>query len=221
MRALCMVVVAVALVAAACGDSDEGGSTAGDQWCDVVDELTGIDPFSSFDGTTAPTADELADAFDETAEVLARVRGQVPSEIRADIELTADTFDGVIELLEEADFDFASVDPSDERLGQLSSEALQAAGDRIEAYNNERCGLVSDADDGIDDTVPNVPAEVPLDALGQEIVDGLVASGFSRQEARCLLDQLGPTMSGFQGSNPADALRACGVELDRLGELGG
>lgn len=155
-RALMVVPIAFALVA--CGDDDGGGGGGGGDlaFCDgVADieerfaELEEFDPFGDED--PAAMFSELSDEIDNLDR---------PDEIADDIDLLVDALRSSADVME--DFDFSDPETFDEEafteeFAEIEDEfaGVEAAGDRIEAYAEEECGISLDGDDDSDSTEEN------------------------------------------------------------------
>ncbi len=124
--------VAFALVAAlslaACGGSDSGSSDADP--CDAAQKVS--DAFAAGDG--AETDEEISEAIDGFAGALEDLAKVAPAEIKADAELLAK---GTRALSE---FELG-VEPTEEQQEILEDEEYDAAGDRLDAFFEETCGL--------------------------------------------------------------------------------
>jgi hypothetical protein len=126
-RTLGLAVVPALLVAlAACGDDDDsdgasGGGASGD-FCDQAESLN-----ETFDEVEDPTSEQFADALD-------RIRSMDPP------EEIADDWNQLVSALEGIeDIDLENPDP--EALAALETEEVEAAGDRVDEYLSEECGI--------------------------------------------------------------------------------
>lgn len=153
---LLLAVLTLGLVAA-CGGGDDGGSTGGPDKSGVSGGAaargSGSDSafcspasvdavFDSLDFTTGlddlePQFRRLGDALDEWAD-------RAPREIEDEIDVLVGALRGLIELLEEYDFNFLAIGASaenDPRFAALDSDEFQKASDRISEY----CGYDIDS----------------------------------------------------------------------------
>jgi hypothetical protein len=126
-RALGLAVVPALLVAlAACGDDDDSDGASGDgasgDFCDQAESLN-----ETFDEVEDPTSEQFADALD-------RIRSMDPP------EEIADDWNQLVSALEGIeDIDLENPDP--EALAALETEEVEAAGDRVDEYLSEECGI--------------------------------------------------------------------------------
>jgi hypothetical protein len=128
-RALGLVAVPALLVGlAACGDDDDSGgdSASGDSasgdFCDQAESLN-----ESFEQIDDPTSEQFADALD-------RIRSMDPP------EEIADDWNQLVSALEGIeDIDLENPDP--EALAALETEEMEAAGERVDEYLSEECGI--------------------------------------------------------------------------------
>jgi hypothetical protein len=243
-RALLLV---FALVVAACGGDDdtagdtavtvagttepatdepatEGGEFSGDPssaWCvaarDIeasTDELDALD-FSD------PTAVE--EAFRTIVGKIEAVADDAPEEIRDDVRTSLDSFKAIDEALADVDYNFFDLDLT--VLEDLNTEA-EAAGDRIERYNADVCGIepstTDDTGDGGDDAGDD-GFDPGAGTIREQALAELLAVGFTEDEANCIFDNF-----DFSSGNPvadptalAAIFETCGIDPARLAELGG
>jgi hypothetical protein len=123
------------------GSDDRGGSSGGgadSDFCspDDADAIFGSLDFANVTDMESQFSD-LGDALDEWAD-------RAPGEIEDDVELMVDTIRGLIELLEEYDYDFLAIGLSasdDPRFLALESDEFTAASERV----SEFCGYDFDA----------------------------------------------------------------------------
>ena len=121
-RVLGLVAVPALLVGlAACGDDDDDSASGGD-FCDQAESLN-----ETFEQIDDPTSAEFGEALD-------RIRAMDPP------EEIADDWNQLVQALEGfEDIDLENPDP--EVLATLDSEEIQAAGDRVDDYLAEECGI--------------------------------------------------------------------------------
>ena len=91
---------ALALVAAACGDSDASDP---ERFCEIDARLSELDPSEAPEDQRAAIAEEMRDLLKEAPRV-------APDVIREPVEDAAATNEEILDLLEQADFDFEQVD---------------------------------------------------------------------------------------------------------------
>ena len=168
MRWLSILVLALALVAAGCGGSDDE-SAASDETTveetqtttDETTEESGTDTDADFNfadedcrslvaafvavGSAFSAAAGGSDELAEQAEAFAEFADDVPEEIRADVETLAAAYGQYVEVIQDAGIEPGQI-PTAEQAQQLS-EALQsvgtadvsAASERLSAWTNENC----------------------------------------------------------------------------------
>jgi ABC-type Zn uptake system ZnuABC Zn-binding protein ZnuA len=165
MRWLSILVVALALVAAGCGGSDESSATT-----ETTVEETLTDETSTDDSTTEATTEtdisgvlgdedclalagvgaSIAAAFSGAAdsgsqEDLDELASKVPDEIKADVQTLAAAFATYSEKIKDIGIE-AGATPSAQQLQELQAaitsldqEELTAASQRLEAWSKENC----------------------------------------------------------------------------------
>ncbi|HEY5664895.1 MAG TPA: hypothetical protein VIS05_12765 [Ilumatobacter sp.] len=204
------------------GTSDSAGEDAapgsvGDPdsaWCDLargVDDAS--DRFDDID-ITDPAAVEAA--FDEMYERMLAALPAAPPELRDALEVSIEGFARLRAALVEVDWDFLVADLA--VLDELGDE-LDAAGDRIDRYNQDVCGMPVDDEPDTDDGAFDPGAGT----IGDQIVDLFVSVGFTQAEAECLFDNI--DFTDPEATNDLDQIipvfELCGIDLARLAELGG
>lgn len=169
MRWLSILVIALALVAAGCGGSDEESAASDETTVEetLTDETTAEETTEDSGTDTEATGDfdfadedcqallgvgaSIAAAFSgasgstENADELEQLASKVPDEIKADVETLAQAFAAYSAEL--ADIGIAAgATPTAEQLQQLQTaiasldqEELTAASNRIEAWSRENC----------------------------------------------------------------------------------
>jgi hypothetical protein len=215
------------LVLAACGGDDTGdASDAGggvEAWCgvaqelaDLSDTLDDVDPFDA--GAIEAAYSELRSAADSA-------RSAAPDEIRADVELLADSVVRVDEALAAADYSFLDVDLA---LLEDFGDDVDDASDRVDDFNVRECGF--DPDDEIEVGGGRDPVDGDSDfdpaagSVREQIVAGLVGSGFTSDEAACIVDNLDMTNMTDAQDDPTEMIEVfdvCDIGVERLLELGG
>ena len=167
MRWLSILVLALALVAAGCGGSDDESSasddttieeTLTDTTTEETTDDTGTDTDADFDfadedcQALAGVGASIAAAFsgvgaagDASSDELEELASRVPDEIQADVEVLAEAFGEYSAELEEIGIE-AGATPSADQVQQLQAaiasldqEELTAASQRIEAWAEENC----------------------------------------------------------------------------------
>jgi hypothetical protein len=107
---------------AACGDDDDDSASGGGDFCDQAESLN-----ETFEQIDDPTSEQFSEALD-------RIRSMDPP------EAIADDWNRLVEALEGfEDIDLENPDP--EALATFDSEEIQAAGERVDEYMAEECGI--------------------------------------------------------------------------------
>jgi hypothetical protein len=155
LRWLSILIVALALVAAGCGGSDDESSAVDET---TTDETTTDDGDTDLSGilgdedcaALVAAGASFAQAFSgtsdpEQAEALAELAETVPDEIKADVQVLADWYADYGAKLKDIGIE-AGQTPSAEQLVELQaaltsadSEELTAASERLSTWSNENC----------------------------------------------------------------------------------
>ena len=119
------------------------GSGASTNFCEFVSTFSDVG-----DAPASLNPADIEESFTSTAEAIEQSLDIAPSEVRDDVAMISEAYNGFVELLGEYDFDFLNMPEeatNDPRLTALDGDELQLAGDRIVAF----CGL--DPEVGDDD----------------------------------------------------------------------
>lgn len=218
-----VMVGALALAGGACGGDDDGGSGSG-EWCDVARDTEA--QFDEFDDIDFTDPESLEDAFQQMIDGLEDAADSAPDEIEDDLQLTVDGFNDLFEALQDVDFDFLELDQT-----FLEGSELDAASDRIEAYNERECGIVSDSDDTDDTDVTDGTTGSDSDSgdddtisgegtIRDEMVRQFTAMGMTEDQANCLVDNIDmEEVAGSGAEDPSmffDLFETCGIDLTDL-----
>ena len=221
-------------------EDDETSSSAdtgdgGGDWCVRALELD--DRLEVLDDADIPTADLLRESFENADSLFDDLLDNPPAEIRGDVETSVEGFRLLVDALEDADFNFLNVDLR--AFDTLDDPKYDEAGDNIQQYLEDECGLEpDDDDDSIDDFADPTDGDDSDDGddlldtdlpeggtIRDVMIDSLESSGFSADEAGCLADQLGDDLSAFSNPDDPSAILGlfdqCNIDLARLAELGG
>lgn len=163
-----LLIVSTLVLAACGGGNDDGGSAANSEgWCDLAQRIEDSDGF--FDGLVGDDPAALEAALGDLQGLLDEAAQGAPDAILADVNTTADGVDAFAKLLDDADYDVANLDDAAlAELDEMSAE-MDAAGERVEAYNETECGISPDDDD--DDVAVDQPADDPPDEAAPEDED--------------------------------------------------
>ncbi len=221
--------LALALVAAACGDDDDGSAfgAGGDSddsieaFCDLAQQLEDLDASVNGGEVNIFEPDEIRPAFNELVSLTERAAEIAPDEVSDDFAARVESLGEIRDALDDVDFDFTAVDES--LLADSDEEA--AAQDRVESFIERECGI-SDSEAELSEE------QIQEQAEDAGVADGLVAEAFVEAglepgQANCLADSISFEQLielGESADNPPaeffDALDACGVSLEQLVELG-
>ena len=137
--------IAATSVLAACGDdSSKSGSAA--SYCDRIKAYKDTsDSFDTvFSGNEVPKADDVEKAFTTMQSMVHDLQSGAPTEIKADVDTMAATFDSVVALFSQYDWDLMALSTSADMAAlqeQLDGEEMQAVTERLDAYSENTCGI--------------------------------------------------------------------------------
>lgn len=198
------------------GSSDDGGpTTVSGDFCSLAAEREAQE--TAFDNIdfTDPAAIEAA--LNENRDLLAEAIAAAPDEIRGDLEVVQEDFDRVYQVFADANFDALALADVDDSVFDDSPES-DAAGERIDAYILDVCGIDPDANE--------TDTSGPTGDNQALVADALMAFGFGAAESACLAEAV--SLEEFQalseGAVPDEILQRfidCGVSLEELAEIGG
>ncbi len=186
---------------------------AGSDWCVAARDLE--DASAAFDDVGFADPGAVEAAFEDMIPRLESAAKLAPPELRVDVERSLESLELLQEALIDVDYDFLNADLS--VIDELDA-ATQAANERIDAYNEQVCGMTA-SDDSADDGSFDPGAGT----IREQTIAELVNQGFTPDEAGCIFD-------GFDFTDPdfADDMAAivgvfadCGIDLARLAELSG
>ena len=218
MRRALLLFVPLALVVAACGDSDDGASSApAEDWCGLAAEFEAVG--DGFDALEPSDPDGIRDLFDGASALLDRARASAPEEISDDVDTFADGFGELDSALRDVDFNIFDVDLS---VLEDSGDRIDAANDAIEAYNERECGIAPEPDDADDDADDESDFDPSAGSVREQLADQFVQQGFSEGEATCLAESIDPAMLQ-EGDQTAilEIFDTCDIDIARLAELFG
>lgn len=190
-----------------------------DDWCTAsrtIDER-----FDELDVIDFGNPEVLERTYTEMLQVMSQAQQIAPPQIAGDVSAALLGFGELSAALAAVNWSFLDLDLS---VIDGLDEQLSTAGFNIEKYNFEVCGIGEDPGDapvpGDDGSADDIPTE---GTIRDQAVTGLVESGFTQQEAECLLDRIDFTDPGaFTDTQQLlDVFTECGISLDRLAQLGG
>ncbi len=207
----------VALIGAACGGGTSV-STAG-SFCELAEEREEAET-EFFETSDLLDPGQLQEAFDLNRDLLERAIDLAPDELEADLELVQADLQNTYDFLDEAEWDFTVAFGAD--IEELPG--AEEAGQRVDDYIRENCGLDPDANDPTD---AQIGEQLEESGRSADLVrEALVQAGFSEDQASCLAERISFEEFTAAGSGTVpDQLLArfeeCGVDLGTLAELGG
>lgn len=230
MRSLVAVLLALVVVASACGDDSD--SAGGLSFCEIaLQQEAAAENF----GFASATPEGVEEFFRDQARFISQGISTAPNgEVKSALETMGDGTNQMISLLEAEGWDIFAVDTA--AMDAVSdSPDFNAASDVVTDYSDANCGTSSDDDDadddiGIDDFEDNPDALDSIldnDAFRQQMVDSISAGGdLSPDEVNCLLDNMDADFLLQFGSGDVDASSAgpllevfanCGIDPTQFG----
>lgn len=220
-------ILALTLVAAACGGDDDGGTFGGaddgiEAFCAIAQEQEDLDQAVNGGEINIFEPDAFRDAFEELVDLTEQAADIAPEEISDEFDIVRGGLDDVRSQLEDVDYDITAIDEDD----FAGSEEQDAASDRIEAFVEDECGIVDSGEELSDEQLQEQLEE--SGAGGGLIAQAFVEAGLPEDQANCLaervtFDELLAFGESADGTPPAEFfedLDACGVSLEQLTELG-
>lgn len=210
-RGSAAVLAFVLMIASACGSSSDDAGSGGSSGGDFCEQIVALE--AAAEGIEGDNLDEAA------LDSLRSLRDAAPDEIRDDMVLFVDVFEQLAEVDEN---DPESVEVA---FGLLFDPAVIAAGENIEAYGVEKCGLEPESiggngsDSGIDDPLYNPDFDDPVDP-NEASIDGLqlyLDETYPDAPWRRELSSFGQSGDDFQAGGvgiEADAIAVCEALLE-------
>jgi hypothetical protein len=231
-----VMVVSLAIAGGACGGDDDGGaaddasatsdasdtggdSDSGGAWCELARDIDSDDTL--FDSMDINDPDSVENAYQEFVNVFEDAADNAPDEIKADMEIVLERIKTAFEALKDADFNIVEVDQA-----VFEDPEADAASDRIDAYNEEVCGIESDADVTDDtavteDTGTDDGATVSIPGTIQDmLMSQFVLAGMTEEQATCMVENL--DMEDVAANGAADLsmfielFETCGIDPSKL-----
>ncbi len=217
--------LSVVVLLAACGDS--GGvvvrtgppPTTGaplptgpvGEWCDLLAEM---DPnLPQFVGAAVPTGggpDQVRTYAEAIAGSYERLAAAPPAAVAGDMAAVRDGFGAFRDDLAVVGYEYERVFAGIGQRPWQMSEFLKA-NQRVAAFANDQCGA------GVVAQPPAPSLDPEVDPTGRQfLVDALVETGLTPEQAGCLADALGPDL-GAGASQPMafeDAMAGCGITFE-------
>jgi hypothetical protein len=140
------VLTAVALLAptalVACG-GEKGGANG--EYCTLIRAYeTDSNNFGDIFNDPDATPESLKEGVDELVAAIDDLYDAAPDELKADVDSVRGTITLVAEVLQKYDYDFMALATAPEAVelqAQFGSEEVVAAGERLDTYTTETCGV--------------------------------------------------------------------------------
>lgn len=178
-------------------------------WCSIAPS---VEMWLTLEWVDSATPVELESTLPIVVDELKVSMAQAPAEIEADLGTIVRAVDGLARALETASWDRDRVVMNE----QLDLDLAQSsrARTRIAEYDADMCGIVNGFGTSVRaGELDEVRAQSMEPGERQEIEDSLVATGFSADEAECLVDAIA---SLTEMTSLLDAYGLCGIPLHRL-----
>lgn len=200
-----------------------GAFLLSDDWCEAARQVE--DEFDTLEFLDPNNPATLEQTYTQIVAIMGEAQRIAPPELQAPLATVLAGFTTINQELAAVGWSFLDLDVS--VIENLDDQMSQATFD-IERYNFEVCGIDNGFDPADDPSLqppdPTFGDTPPLEgSFRDQAVEGLVQSGFTPDEANCLLDRLDFTdPAAFSDPNALfEVFSACGISLDRLGQLGG
>jgi hypothetical protein len=208
----------------AAGDGDDEPVTgdAGSDWCDAIRDAAD-DEASPIDfDLLGLTPQEMEARLTENVAVLEDWEAKAPPEIDEQVNTMVDAFRTVVSRADEAEWDLATLATDPAFLGAFDAPELESAADDIDAYSRDVCGVdlgVAAVGTG-GVTTPSVPATEGGAATEFLETFGLPPNFLDDEQLACVTAELEAT---FPGGIPSElTLNAETIELfDTVGSACG
>lgn len=144
LRTLALVpLLPVALVA--CG-GEKGGADG--EYCALIREYEDNNAdFGSVFSDPSATPETVKTGIDALLDAIGSLRDAAPDDVKADVDAVAGTIEQMAGLLEKYDYNFEALAASDdvaELQAVFDSDEVAAAGERLDAYTTQVCGVTGD-----------------------------------------------------------------------------
>ncbi len=223
MRSRLAWLAALVLLAAGCGDAGDFVARTGpppttgappptgavEEWCAVLGEVDPSLPlFAGAAVLTGGVPDDVRASTTALAAAYDRLAAAPPASIAGDVLIVRDGYASFRDDLEVVDFDYQRVFSG---IGQRpwQESAFVEANRAVAEYANQACGA------GV--VAQPQPAPTEFDDISRQfLIDALVDTGLTPEQAGCLADGLGPDLGAASGQPMAfeDAMADCGVTFD-------
>ena len=129
------------------GSADDGGEAAGD-YCEALAAVKAAsDEFAPTMESGDATPEQVEGALTSLQATFPDWEAAAPEEIAEDVRLVIDTTEGMVDALSAAGWNLANLELTTENealIAALDSDEYNEAGDRIDAYGEQECGITID-----------------------------------------------------------------------------
>jgi hypothetical protein len=156
-------------------------------WCTAAQLVE--DRFDNIELLGFSDPEALEAAYTEAYAIISQARAITPPAIAADVDITIEGVEALIAALDGADWNFLDIDLS---VLDALDVPLETATYNIEKYNFDVCGIGEEPSEPviIDDPV-DTDDDAPLTGtVSDQVIESLVTSGFTSEEAGCILDKI-------------------------------
>jgi hypothetical protein len=137
------------------------------------------------------TPQQIQELFEDNLKLFEDWLDHAPDEIEDDAAVMVDAFRTLVERGNELEWDLQAL-ASDPVFGVLDTAEVEAAGDRLDAYSLDVCGVDFSEIDG-SGADPGPGGDEPQDAVSILLgTFGIPASFFAEEDIECLREELGP-----------------------------
>lgn len=140
MRAALLSVCVVLVLATAACSSSGGGGELGLEWCTGMRQIEELE--TEFELDEDQSSEQTGAYFRQAGDLFRRAVASAPGDIKDDAQMVLTWFDRYTDEMENADWDFENLS-EDTTIFQEDPE-LDAASDRMDAYNESECGISAD-----------------------------------------------------------------------------
>ena len=212
----------VAISVTACGGSSGQAATAqaGDSFCKLAqvakddnDDLSNLDPTDP-----AKVEVQLSGAIDS----LSKLSDKAPKDIQPTTKTLLAAEEKLESLLKANDFDFAKLARSDEGKKLIADDSINQAGDDLDTYLSDKCGIATDDTTPTGDTTPadGSTPDISIDlGNGEDAINKFLdfyeigtGSTLSDEDRTCIVSNLSGKISGddlneaISTGQPSDAI---------------
>ena len=204
------------------GDDDGGGGGfGGGSFCAFAQERE--DAEERFNEVNFFVPEELEAALDENAELLEQALQVAPDAIRGDLEIVQQDFELFRSAFRDAGYDASQLLDADiEELPEA-----EAAGERIDDYIRDECGIDPDANEDGEPTDEDILEDLEESGNSDEIVrQALLQIGLTDDQATCIsqtlsMEELAALADADISDEVIDIFTGCGISLEELATFGG